>query len=344
MKQKSFKIGVRPFNEKRGGWNLYIEADTILKIMKHAPDAEWRLIIALWRFAGLRAFSEVLSLKWTDILWDQKEMVVHSPKTAHHAGKGFRIIPFFPYVEECLRDAQREAPDGAIYVVEKHAPRYLRGQKERGYISRQGNMGTMFRKIMRRAGVAEWKKLIQNLRASFEIDLLSKEYGEFNIYVIAKWLGHSVKVMLEHYGRFQKSDYAKIAEACERVRREKEEAKGEQEPHSIPFLPQNEGLIPEATAPNPLKKTSPKAAQHTAATMGIVENDGETNQPQIVLHLPQVLENKVYEGGRGQEVESRVNCLDCQHGGNCTDNGCRWIRTIDLSLIRNRHPFTDNSP
>ena len=40
---------------------------------------------------------------------------------------------------------------------------------------------------------------------------------------IAKWLGHSVKVMLEHYGRIQQSDYDQIAEARERVKRKKEQ-------------------------------------------------------------------------------------------------------------------------
>ena len=38
--------------------NRYIEEETILKVMEYAPDAEWRLMIALWRFAGLRAASE----------------------------------------------------------------------------------------------------------------------------------------------------------------------------------------------------------------------------------------------------------------------------------------------
>ena len=206
--------------------NLYIEEETILKIMAHAPDTEWRLIIALWRFSGLRAFSEVLSLKWSDIDWNQKTIRVHSPKTARYPGKASREIPFFPRIEECLLEAQKEAPEGAVYVVEKHAPLYLRGQKERVYISRQGNMGTMFRKIMKQAGISPWKKLIHNLRASFAIDLMSKKYGDHNIYVIAKWMGHSVQVMLQHYGRFQKSDFAKVAEACERVRREKEQPMG----------------------------------------------------------------------------------------------------------------------
>ena len=127
--------------------NLHIEEETILKVMEYAPDAEWRLLIALWRFAGLRAASEVLMLKWQDILWDQKAIIVHSPKTEHHPGKAFRRIPFFPHLEECLTEAFEQADEGSIYVIEKHAPLYLRGKKERTYISRQGNLGTEFKKI-----------------------------------------------------------------------------------------------------------------------------------------------------------------------------------------------------
>ena len=272
--------------------NLYIEEKTILKIMDYAPDAEWRLIIALWRFAGLRAFSEVLTLKWADIDWNQKKMVVHSPKTEHHPGKGVRIIPFFPRIQECLLEAQKEAPAGAIYVVEKHAPLYLRGQKERIYDSRQGNMGTMFRKIMKRAGVAAWKKLIHNLRASFETDLLSKKHGEFTLTTIAKWLGHSVKVMLEHYARFQESDYAQIAAACERVRQENGQTMGDQGVHFDSFISQKQGSNAGNTVSIPDSGASLKASLYTAAGGEIEWNDGEADQAPILLHLPQVPENK----------------------------------------------------
>jgi len=206
--------------------NQYIDEETILKIMEYAPDAEWRLIIALWRFAGLRAVSEVLMLKWEDILWDQKLIMVHAPKTERYEGKGMRKIPFFPHIEECLLEAAEQADVGSIYVVEKHAPLYLRGKKERVYISRQGNIGTMFKKIMLRAGIVPWKKLIQNLRASFETDLINGKYGQFGLHTIAAWLGHSVKVMLEHYGRIQKEDYDKIALACQEVKKRKKPVVG----------------------------------------------------------------------------------------------------------------------
>ena len=71
---------------------FYIAAEDIHKVMEYAPDAEWRLIIALWRFGGLRSTSEVLRLKWEHILWDQGKIVVPSSKTSHH-GKSMRVIP-----------------------------------------------------------------------------------------------------------------------------------------------------------------------------------------------------------------------------------------------------------
>ena len=301
--------------------NKHIEAETILKVMEYAPDAEWRLIIALWRFAGLRAASEVLMLKWEDILWDQKLIVVPSPKTEHHEGQGERVIPFFPHIEECLRDAFEQADEGAVYVVEKHAPLYLRGKKERTYISRQGNLGTVFKKIIRRAGIVPWKKLIQNLRASFEMDLLTGKYGKFSIYTVGSWLGHSVQVMLEHYGRIQQSDFDQIAEACERVKQEKEQLMEDKEPHSNSFLAQNDGFALEYSAPAPLDRTSLNTSLHTAVA-GVFE----WNEVEASSHneLPQPIAATAFNGTKWQGAAHSANSLNYHSGG-------QGIRTLNRS-------------
>ena len=258
-----------------GSRNQYVDEETILKVMEYAPDAEWRLIIALWRFAGLRAASEVLSLKWEDILWDQRKIVVTSPKTEHHQGKGVRVIPFFPHIEDCLTNAFEQAEEGAVYVVEKHAPLYLRGKKERTYISRQGNLGTVFAKIIRRAGIVPWGKLIQNLRASFETDLLNGKYGKFGLHTIAAWLGHSVKVMLEHYGRIQQSDFDQIDEACLQVKQKTDQTMSSEEAHLVPFPAQNDGFTPEYKTSKPPSGVMRNASLYTAAEGGIEGNEAD---------------------------------------------------------------------
>jgi len=288
--------------------NRYIDEKTILTVMEYAPDAEWRLIIALWRFAGLRAVSEVLTLKWEDILWDQKRIVVHSPKTEQHEGKDVRVIPFFPHLEECLTEAFEQAEEGAIYVVEKHAPVYLRGKKERVYVSRQGNIGTSFRKIILRAGIAPWDKLIQNLRASFETDLLNGKYGKFGLHTIAAWLGHSVKVMLEHYGRFQQSDFDQIAEACEQVKKGKDQTT-QKVAHSAADFPLRDAFVTaESTAPNCSEKVAQKAAQYTAARGGFGGNGEESPS---FMELVQFLTGKALSSTKGQEEAPCVNYLKC---------------------------------
>ena len=251
--------------------NEYIDEETILQVMEYAPDAEWRLIIALWRFSGLRAASEVLSLKWEHILWDQNAIMVHAPKTERHAGKDIRKIPFFPHMKNALREAFEQADEGSIYVVEKHAPLYLRGLKERTYISRQGNLGTVFKKIILRAGIVPWKKLIHNLRASFETDLLNGKHGNFGPHVIAYWLGHSVKVMLEHYGRIQKADYDKIAQACLEVEQRNNKASLKPELG----LSQNNGFNAENMESAASNRASLKASWYTAVGGEITRNGAE---------------------------------------------------------------------
>ena len=304
--------------------NRYIDEETILKVMEYAPDAEWRLIIALWRFAGLRAVSEVLTLKWEDILWDQKEMMVRSPKT-EHCGKGIRRIPFFPHIEECLIDAAEQADEGAVYVVEKHAPLYLRGKKERTYISRQGNIGTRFRKIILKAGVVPWGKLIHNLRASFETDLLNGECGQIGIHTIANWLGHSVQVMLQHYGRHKQSDLDQIANARERVKRQKEqptECEGRYETvHYISQPMPSMSFTAGDADPTSTTKASLNASLYTAVSGGIWGTGAESPFSTDSQHA---LENKAHEGKNRQETASCASSLNYRSGG-------QGIRTLNRS-------------
>lgn len=56
----------------------FISQEDIRKCIEATPDKQWKLIIALSRFGGLRTPSEHLRLRWDDILWDQNKIVVHS--------------------------------------------------------------------------------------------------------------------------------------------------------------------------------------------------------------------------------------------------------------------------
>ena len=214
--------------------------------------------------------------------------------------------------------SRRASTGRGIYVVEKHAPLYLRGKKERVYVSRQGNIGTTFQKIILRAGIIPWGKLIHNLRASFETDLLNGEYGQFGLHTIAQWLGHSVQVMLEHYGRHKQSDYDQIAEACEQVKKRK----AQKAAHILdPCLIQNDRLPLASTASNLSEGVAQKAAQYTAVWGGIGQNRAESPS---FMELVQLLTGKELSGTNRQEVATRVSSLNYHSGG-------QGIRTLNRS-------------
>jgi integrase len=50
--------------------DFYITPEMTEKLLTVAPDHQWRLMIALWRLAGLRKM-KIFALKWQDILRDQ---------------------------------------------------------------------------------------------------------------------------------------------------------------------------------------------------------------------------------------------------------------------------------
>jgi integrase len=180
----SLKSSVRANDDR----SHFVTVKEIEKALNAAPDAEWRLIIALARFAGLRVPSEVYSLKWSDIDFARHRMTITSPKTAHHANGGSRSCPIFPVLRPYLEDAFQAAADGKAsipadrYVIETH--RFA-----------SGNLSTEFKRILKRAGVTAWPKLFINLRSTRQTEL----ENQFPTHVVCKWLGNSPQVAQKHY-------------------------------------------------------------------------------------------------------------------------------------------------
>jgi integrase len=207
-------IRVNPFNgihvtavmdESR---NVFVPCEDIEKVLEAAPDSEWRAIIALSRFAGLRCPSEVLSLKWEHIDWHKERITVISPKTAHHPGQGQRVIPLFPELIKPLQEVFETTPIGAVHVITRH-----RAQAESPGGWRNSNLRTTFEKIIRRAGLVPWPRLFHAMRASFETDLVER----FPVQTVAAWLGNSPKIALKHYLRVLPEHFDKAVKGGNRV-------------------------------------------------------------------------------------------------------------------------------
>ncbi|MBN1395055.1 MAG: phage integrase SAM-like domain-containing protein, partial [Pirellulales bacterium] len=101
----------------------FVTREEIARLLEGCPNVDWRVIVALSRFGGLRCPSEVLSLKWQWIDWGRGRMRVYSPKTEHHEGKAYRDVPLFPELRATLEEAWELAPEGAVYVVGNDAYR-----------------------------------------------------------------------------------------------------------------------------------------------------------------------------------------------------------------------------
>jgi hypothetical protein len=148
----------------------FVTREETALVLAACPNHHWKSIVALARYGGLRCPSEVLSLRWQDVLWDAERIVVTSPKTEHHAGKASRTIPLFPELREILDEAFDLAPDGAVYVVDEKFRKSAMGPA--GWMN--ANLRTTFEKIVKRAGLTQWPRLFHNLRASRETELVEK--------------------------------------------------------------------------------------------------------------------------------------------------------------------------
>ena len=169
----------------------FVTREDTERIITSCPDVHWRTIVALARYGGLRCPSEVLSLRWDGIDWERSRMRVDSPKTEHHPGGAFRIVPIFPELRPFLESSWAEAEEGAVYVI----PERFRKGALKAEVWKSCNVRTTFEKIVRRAGVEPWPRLFQNLRSSRETELVE----QFPVHVVTRWIGNTPTVAMRHY-------------------------------------------------------------------------------------------------------------------------------------------------
>tara|TARA_R110002072_G_scaffold42064_13_gene118247 strand:- start:29837 stop:31195 length:1359 start_codon:yes stop_codon:yes gene_type:complete len=193
-------IPSNPFEGVRAGAQTnrerlyYLNPEDAHKLIEAAPDADWRCIIALARFGGLRCPSEVLGVRWGDIDWDQNRMLVRSPKTERHIGKGERMVPLFPELQTILQDAFDQSPEGAVFVVNR-------------YRSTSANLRTNLNRIINRAGLTAWPRLFNAMRASRATELAS----QYPAATCTAWLGHTQAIAEAHYHMVRDEDFDRAA-------------------------------------------------------------------------------------------------------------------------------------
>jgi len=180
--------GVNPFEGMAAtvradkGRQFFVKREDVAKVIDACPDNQWKLMVALSRFGGLRCPSETLALRWGDVDFEKSRIRVPSPKTEHHEGKESRIIPLFPELRKPLVDVYTEAPEGTEWVITRYREKY-------------SNLRTQFGRIIRKAGLKVWQKPWHNMRATRQTELAEK----YPIHVVCEWIGNSRAVAQEHY-------------------------------------------------------------------------------------------------------------------------------------------------
>lgn len=180
--------------EVNPGKDAYVPADIVRQILDDDPDPEFRVILALARFAGVRP-SDVIQATWDAVDWQQWYLLVRSPKTERARHGGIRDVPLAEAIRPHLTTlwelaGQRvEAGEPAVYLF----PRWRE-------LSHAALADRLERRTIR-LGHQPWAKPWNNLRASAENDWIA---AGIDIFQVARWMGHSPEVALRHYNRVAK--------------------------------------------------------------------------------------------------------------------------------------------
>jgi integrase len=209
---------------------FYVSEEVSQRILTACPNAEWRAIFVLARYGGLRCPSEVLRLKWSDINFETNRIVVTSLKTARHKGHESRVTPLFPELRKPLLDlfAVAEEEWGRRISDPAHQgppPSFGAQPVISAYRKSSANLRTQFGRILERASITPWPRLIHNLRATRANELCRLHPS----HVASAWLGHSEEVANEHYRNVNEADFAKaVAVPAEKAAQIAAQQTGEQ--------------------------------------------------------------------------------------------------------------------
>ncbi len=197
-------VPINPFRELKapGASNrdrdFFVNRDITQRVIDACPDVQWRCIVALARYGGLRCPSEILALRWQDVDWARERMRVRSSKTEHHEGKGSRWVPLFPELRCHLEEAFEQAETGDVFVITRYRQANI-------------NLRTQLLRIIDKAGCDAWPKLFQNMRATRETELCQT----FPLHVVCAWIGNSSTIAAKHYLQVTEDHYAAATEGVE---------------------------------------------------------------------------------------------------------------------------------
>lgn len=163
----------------------FVEASIIEDCIAVAESTDWKTILALGRYAGLRIPSELVRLRWEHVDFAEGKVIIHASKTERHRGKGRRECPLFNKLAAHLLAAKNDPDADPEFVISSPKLR-----------TPEVNLREGFLRHLKAAGHAPWPNLFQNLRKSRATELDQEGWTEK---AICSWLGHGPNVLRKHY-------------------------------------------------------------------------------------------------------------------------------------------------
>jgi len=198
-------VGVKRPKIRDADRQVYIPVEIVERLIAATPDPEWRLILALSRYLGVRVPSEPFSMTWADVDWAGNRLRIPSPKTEVH-DKPFRIVPIVPEVRPHLEAVFEAAQPGQTYIFRGLRQRESAKQAERGWWAAI-NLRQHLLRLIARIGETPWPRLWHSLRASAQTDLTAR----FPMHVVTAWLGNTPQIATRHYLRVTPDDFARAS-------------------------------------------------------------------------------------------------------------------------------------
>lgn len=215
-------VDVKKPKNKNPDRQEYIPAATIERLIDLAPSSEWKLLLAMSRYLGVRVPSEPFSMTWDCVDWERQQLRVPSPKTEVH-GKSFRIVPILDEVRPHLERVFDEAADGSSHIFEGLRQRDSVKKADLGFWTGV-NLRQPLIRMLKWAGIKPWPRLWHNLRASAQTDLANR----VPIHVACDWLGNSRIVAQNHYLQTADAHFEAVPGSAQKTAHQPSEVVGNQ--------------------------------------------------------------------------------------------------------------------
>jgi site-specific recombinase XerC len=188
-------IIANPFDKLAGSashaqaWHEVTDDEFQRLMSKARPD--WRLLLALTRWAGLRR-GEALNLRWDCIDWARHRLIVIANEEWKPKDKDSRTIPIVPELFALLNEA-RATTKGEQVINNTINPK---------------NVFRDFDVLCNKAGVVRWNKPMHTLRKT----CLTRWAREYPQHVVKEWAGHaSEETTSQFYLKVGEGDYLRAA-------------------------------------------------------------------------------------------------------------------------------------